>query len=81
MDTRNLKESVQFEETLLGERVTRLRQGVRPRLRTDERASSADKTLRLWPHMKHEIFNEVDGQTVISYMLDWLDARLPSKSG
>ncbi len=46
-----------------------------------DRVSSTDKTLKIWPHMKHEIFNEVDGQTVISYMLDWLDARVPSKSG
>jgi alpha-beta hydrolase superfamily lysophospholipase len=41
-----------------------------------EGASSVDKTLRLWPHMKHEIFNEADGQTVIDMMVDWLDERV-----
>lgn len=40
-----------------------------------ERASSADKTLRIWPGMKHEIFNDIDGATVIDYTLDWLDAH------
>ncbi len=43
-----------------------------------EAASSAEKTLELWPHMKHEIFNEADGQAVIDFMIDWLDARLRS---
>jgi acylglycerol lipase len=42
-----------------------------------EAASSTDKELRLWPHMKHEIFNEVEQASVIAYMLDWLDERLP----
>jgi alpha-beta hydrolase superfamily lysophospholipase len=40
-----------------------------------ERASSPDKTLRIWPGMKHEIFKEIDGATVISYTLDWLDSH------
>ena len=43
-----------------------------------ERASSTDKTLKLWPDMKHEIFNEVDGQTVIDFMLTWLGERVPA---
>ncbi len=41
-----------------------------------EGASSTDKTLKLWPHMKHEIFNEADGQAVIDFMVDWLDAHV-----
>jgi alpha-beta hydrolase superfamily lysophospholipase len=41
-----------------------------------ERAGSLDKTLKLWPHMKHEIFNEIDRDRVIAYMLGWLDERL-----
>lgn len=45
-----------------------------------ERASSADKTLMLWPHMKHEIFNEIEGQTVLEFMIDWLDERVPQAS-
>ena len=39
-------------------------------------ASSADKTIRLWPGMKHEIFNEPDHAEVMQVLLDWLDARL-----
>lgn len=39
-------------------------------------AGSADKTLEIWPYMKHEIFNEADGQKVIDLMVHWLDARL-----
>lgn len=42
-----------------------------------ERASSTDKTLKLWPGMKHEIFNEPDRREVIEFMLDWIDARIP----
>lgn len=42
-----------------------------------EGASSADKTLKLWPGMKHEIFNEPDRRQVTTFMLDWIDARVP----
>ncbi|HYI24749.1 MAG TPA: alpha/beta hydrolase [Thermomicrobiales bacterium] len=41
-------------------------------------ASSTDKSLKLWPGMKHEIFNEIDRATVIATMLDWLDDRFPA---
>jgi len=44
-----------------------------------ERAGSFDKTLKLWPHMKHEIFNESDRGIVFTYVLDWLDARIVSE--
>lgn len=40
-----------------------------------ERAASPDKTLVLWPGMRHEIFNEPDGAVVVTTVLDWLDAR------
>ncbi len=39
-------------------------------------ASSTDKTIRLWPGMKHEIFNEPDRAEVMRVLLDWLDTRL-----
>ncbi|MBA3276206.1 MAG: alpha/beta hydrolase [Chloroflexia bacterium] len=45
--------------------------------RFHERARSTDKTLVLWPRMKHEVFNEIDGQAVIDFTIDWLDARIP----
>ena len=38
-------------------------------------AASADKTLKLWPDDRHEIFNELDGDQVIAFMVDWLNAR------
>jgi alpha-beta hydrolase superfamily lysophospholipase len=40
-----------------------------------ERASSPDKTLRIGPGMKHEVFKEIDSATVITYTLDWLDSH------
>jgi acylglycerol lipase len=43
------------------------------------RAVSADKTLRIWPGMKHEIFNEVDGAEVIGFTLDWLNTHVPAR--
>ncbi len=39
-------------------------------------ASSADKTIRIWPGMKHEIFNEPDRAQVMQLLLAWLDSRL-----
>ncbi len=41
-----------------------------------DRAASVDKTIELWPNMKHEIFNEADRGAVFSLMLNWLDARI-----
>lgn len=43
-------------------------------------ASSIDKMLKFWPRMKHEIFNEVERDSVITYMLDWLDERIGERS-
>jgi alpha-beta hydrolase superfamily lysophospholipase len=40
-------------------------------------ASSTDKTLRVWPDNRHEIINDLDKETVIAYMLDWLNERTP----
>jgi alpha-beta hydrolase superfamily lysophospholipase len=45
-----------------------------------ERARSPNKTLKLWPHMKHEIFNEFDKASVITYMVEWLESRVPASS-
>jgi alpha-beta hydrolase superfamily lysophospholipase len=44
----------------------------------EHRAGSVDKTLRIWPGMKHEMFHEVDGAEVIQFTIDWLNARVPS---
>lgn len=41
-----------------------------------ERATSPDKTLHLWPDYYHEIFNEVEKEQVIAYLLDWLEAHV-----
>lgn len=43
-----------------------------------EGASSADRTLKLWHGLKHEIFNEPNRREVIASMLDWIDTRIPS---
>ncbi len=39
-------------------------------------ARSADKTLKIWEGMYHEIFNEIGKEEVIRLTCDWLDARI-----
>ena len=39
-------------------------------------ARSADKTLRMYPGLYHEIFNEPEKDAVIGEMCDWLEAHL-----
>ena len=39
-------------------------------------ASSADKTLKLLPGLRHEVFNEPEGPEVIADVVAWLDARV-----
>jgi acylglycerol lipase len=41
-----------------------------------DRAGSAYKTLKSYPDMYHEIFNEVERQRVISDMIAWLDQHV-----
>jgi alpha-beta hydrolase superfamily lysophospholipase len=40
-----------------------------------ERASSTDKTLRIYDGLYHEIFNEPEQAQVLDELVDWLDAR------
>lgn len=37
--------------------------------------SSGDKTLRIYPGLYHEIFNEPEGPEVLGELADWLEAR------
>lgn len=39
--------------------------------------ASADKQLKLYPGLYHEIFNEPERDTVIADLIGWIDARLP----
>lgn len=39
---------------------------------------SADKTLRLYPGLYHEIFNEPEQAQVLGELCDWLDAHVPA---
>jgi acylglycerol lipase len=41
-----------------------------------EQAVSEDKTLKIWPGLRHEIFNEPEGPEVIQYMIEWLDRQV-----
>jgi alpha-beta hydrolase superfamily lysophospholipase len=41
-----------------------------------ERASSPDKTLDLWPGLRHEIFNEPEAAEVLAVVIAWIDARI-----
>ncbi len=43
-------------------------------------ARSADKTLKLWPECRHEIFNELEKDEIIAYAADWLDAHVPQQA-
>ncbi len=49
------------------------------------RISSEDKTLKLWPECRHEIFNELEKDEIIAFAADWLDAHvtrsLPQSAG
>jgi acylglycerol lipase len=40
-----------------------------------ERIGSTDVTIRDWPGLLHELFNEPERDQVIAEMLDWLDAH------
>ena len=40
-----------------------------------DRAQSEDKTLILWPSLRHEIFNEPERDEVIDRVVQWLDKR------
>jgi acylglycerol lipase len=44
-----------------------------------ERAGSADKTLRLYPGVRHEIHNDFGRERVLVEIADWLEARLPQR--
>ena len=39
-------------------------------------AASSDKTLKLYPELYHEIFNEPERDAVLADMTDWLETRL-----
>lgn len=41
-----------------------------------EKASSADKTLKLYEGFYHEILNEVEKETVMKDIVDWMNSRL-----
>ena len=40
--------------------------------------TSGDRTLRIWPSLYHEIFNEPEKDAVISETLRWITERLPA---
>ena len=42
-----------------------------------ENAGSADKTIKIYPGLYHEIFNEPEQDQVLADMSDWLEAHLP----
>lgn len=42
-----------------------------------ENAGSEDKTLKIYPGLYHEIFNEPEQDQVLADMSDWLEAHLP----
>lgn len=43
-----------------------------------EKAGIRDMTLRIYPEDRHEIFNELDKETVFGELAAWLEARIPA---
>ncbi len=43
-----------------------------------EQVASTDKTLKRYAGMRHEIFNEVDKEIVLTDLVDWLNLRVVS---
>jgi alpha-beta hydrolase superfamily lysophospholipase len=41
-----------------------------------ERLGSPDKTLKLWPELRHEILNEPEKETVLATFVEWIEKRL-----
>lgn len=39
------------------------------------RLGAADKELRLWPGLRHELLNEVEREQVLAHLAGWLEAR------
>ena len=58
--------------------VTALVAGVSGSERVMRGVSSSDKTLKVYPALYHEIFNELaaDRAVVLKDLTDWIDARL-----
>ncbi|MGC4107418.1 MAG: alpha/beta hydrolase [Thermomicrobiales bacterium] len=44
-------------------------------------ATTADRTIVLWPGMRHEILNEPGRSEVIRFIIDWISPRLDARSG
>lgn len=55
--------------------------GVASSRRLYDQIGSDDKTLRIWDDCRHEIFNEIDKDEIIAFMLDWLDRRVVPDAG
>ena len=48
-----------------------------------DRVASDDVTLRLYPELRHEVFNELaeDRERVLGDVAAWLDERAPRRTG
>ncbi len=46
-----------------------------------DRVSSQDKSLKIYPGLYHEIFNEPEHPEIFKELLDWCDARLTAREG
>ena len=43
---------------------------------TYDRVSSSDKTLKMYPGMRHEIMNEIGKEAVLDEIVTWLDQHV-----
>ena len=46
-----------------------------------EKVAAPDKTLKIYPGMRHETHNEIGRETVLAEMAEWMDRRLPARPG
>lgn len=45
-----------------------------------DRAGSADKTVKTWDGLYHEILNEPEQKQVLAEMIAWIEARIPART-
>jgi len=41
-----------------------------------EQLGSPDKTLKLWPELRHEVLNEPEKEVVLATFVEWLEKHL-----
>ena len=64
-----------------GDPVGDMGRGVRAAAKLAKDAGCSDVTCKIYEHMRHEILNEKNRETVFEDVAGWLDSRLPAEPG